>query len=157
MHVDITGRMLANEAIKSSEREQRLLAHQLETERSRLLEAQAVAKVGSWETDLETLDVIWSAETFRIFEITPEQFQPTHDRFLELVHPDDRGIVYAAFVNSIGQKGAFAIEHRILLADGRVKFIEERWRIFYDEEGRALRAVGTCQDIIHHGQGQRLW
>ena len=50
------------------EAQQRLLAQQLEGERARLVAAQRVAKVGSWETNLATLEVIWSDETHRIFE-----------------------------------------------------------------------------------------
>ena len=122
------------------------LVRQLESERTSLLDAQAVAAVGSWETDLRTLDVVWSAETRRIFGIGAA-FQPTHQRFLDLIHPDDRSAVDAAFKGSVGQTGPHAIEHRILLAEGRVKYIQERWRTFSDAAGQPLRAVGTSQDI----------
>ena len=123
-----------------------MLVRQLEAERASLIDAQAVAAVGSWETDLRTLELIWSAETHRIFE-TGDAFQPTHRHFLELVHPDDRSAVDAAFKRSIGDTGACAMEHRILLPDGRVKYVQERWRTFSDAAGQPLRAVGTSQDI----------
>ena len=123
-----------------------MLVRQLEAERASLIDAQAVAAVGSWETDLRTLGLIWSAETHRIFE-TGNAFQPTHRHFLELVHPDDRSAVDAAFKRSIGDTGACAMEHRILLPDGRVKYVQERWRTFSDAAGQPLRAVGTSQDI----------
>ena len=103
--------------------------------------------VGSWETDLSSLEVIWSAETYRIFETNASTFHPTHDAFLDLTHPDDRAAVNDGFVQSIGLPGPQAIEHRVLMPDGRVKFVEERWRSFSDEAGRPVRAVGTCQDI----------
>lgn len=123
------------------------LARQLETDSARLVAAQAVAKVGSWETDLSTFAVIWSNETHRIFETSPDTFQPTHAAFLELVHPDDRVAVDGAFVRSIGEPGAQAIEHRLLMPDGRIKFVEERWQTCLDDQGRPARATGTCQDI----------
>jgi PAS domain S-box-containing protein len=123
------------------------LARQLETDSARLVAAQAVAKVGSWETDLSTFAVIWSNETHRIFETSPDTFQPTHAAFLEFIHPDDRVAVDGAFVRSIGQPGAQAIEHRLLMPDGRIKFVEERWQTYSDGQGRGLRATGTCQDI----------
>lgn len=144
---DITERRLAEDAIRASERQQHQLSEQLEAERCRLVEAQAVAKVGSWETDLSDLKVTWSAETHRIFETDPNRFTPTHPAFLEFVHPEDRESVDAAFAASLDQDSMNAIEHRILLPDGRTKAIEERWRIIHDKAGRPVRAAGTCQDI----------
>ena len=124
---------------------QRALAAELETERARLIAAQSVASIGSWETDLATLATHWSAETHHIFE-TPEHFRPTHAAFLELVHPDDRAAVDEAFARSLADNAPGAIEHRLLLSDGRIKFVEERWRVVCDEQGTPLRAIGTCHD-----------
>jgi PAS domain S-box-containing protein len=135
------------QALRQSEREQRMLVQSLETQRARLVEAQAVAKVGSWETDLATMAVNWSAETHRIFETDPAAWAPTHAGFLAAVHPEDRAAVDRAFQQSLFANDAQAIEHRLLLSDGRVKFVEERWQVFSDPAGRPLRAVGTCQEI----------
>jgi len=144
---DITEQTRANEAIRQSEREQRLLAQQLEGERARLAAAQRVAKVGSWETALATPEVTWSDETHRIFETDPATFQPTHPRFLEHVHPDDRAAVDAAFVKSRDVREPCSIEHRILLPEGRTKFVEQRWQTLFDAKGQPVRALGTCHDI----------
>jgi PAS domain S-box-containing protein len=127
--------------------ELRQLIRELEAERARLVDAQAVAKVGSWETELSTFTTIWSAETHRIFETDPATFRPTHDAFLERLPPGERTAVDEAFVRSIDLPGLQTIEHRLLMPDGRVKFVEERWRSFSDETGRPARAVGTTQDI----------
>ena len=123
------------------------LVRQLETDSARLIAAQAVARVGSWETDLSTFAAIWSDETHRIFETSPGAFRPTHAAFLELVHPDDRAAVDAAFVRSLGQPGAQSIEHRLLMPDGRIKFVEERSQTFSDDQSRSVRATGACQDV----------
>jgi PAS domain S-box-containing protein len=130
------------------------LAAQLDAERNRLIQAQAVAKVGSWETDLLTMDVGWSLEMHRIFSTDPASFQPTHKSFLSLVHPDDRAKVDEAFRQSIRQRGFQLIEHRLLLSDGRIGFVEERWQVIFDEKRRPLRAVGTCQDITERKLAQ---
>lgn len=147
MHVNITERKLAVDALRKSEQEQRQLAEQLNTQRRRLLEAQAVAKMGSWETDLHNLEVNWSGETYRIFGTSPKHFQPTHSEFLKLVHPEDREAVEEAFVRSFRSTTTNSIEHRLLLAGGIVKHVEERWHIFRDEFGNPIRAVGTCRDV----------
>jgi len=61
--VDIEDRKRAEEALRSTESEQRHIAAQLERERGRLVEAQEVAKMGSWEAELPSLNVIWSEQT----------------------------------------------------------------------------------------------
>ncbi len=144
---DISDRKAAEQALGALEQEQRRLAELAETERARLAEAQSVARIGSWETRFPELAVDWSAETFRIFGIHPGSFQPTHERFLDFVHPDDREAVHSAFTASIGTPSPQMIQHRIVLADGSIKFVEERWRTFLDNKGEPVRAVGTCQDI----------
>ncbi|MGC2561179.1 MAG: PAS domain S-box protein, partial [Terriglobales bacterium] len=144
---DITERKQAEEALRTSGREQHEIAVQLETERARLIEAQAVAKVGSWETDLSSLDITWSEQTHRIFETDPTHFRPRRPDFVERVHPEDRAKVDAAFDGSLEKDAPSTVEYRIVMADGRVKVLEEHWKIFHDAHGRAARVMGTCQDI----------
>jgi PAS domain S-box-containing protein len=151
-NTDIEDRKRAEEALKSSEREQRLIAAQLERERARLVEAQKVAKIGSWETDLQSLNVIWSEQTHRIFETNPSLFHPTRARFLEFVRPEDRAKVDAAFAESLDKRTPSSVEYRIVMPDGRVKILEERWRVFHDEEGKPVRLAGTCRDITERVQ-----
>ena len=66
---------------------------------ARFAEAQALAKVIYWETDLLGLKVMWSAETYRIFEVDPG-FNTSHPDFLDFVHPEDKEKVAAASINS---------------------------------------------------------
>jgi len=139
--------MQAERALRQSEREQRDLARSLEAERARLAEAQAVAKVGSRQTDPASGQVDCSEQTHRIFETDPAVLEPTHTFFLERVHPEDRTKVSDAFVRSLKQPGSHVIEHRLMLPDGRIKHVEERWRTCLSEEGVIQTAVGTCQDI----------
>jgi PAS domain S-box-containing protein len=75
-NIDIEDRKRTEEALRSSEREQRHIAAQLERERVRLVEAQEVAKMGSWELELQTSNVIWSEQTHHIFETDPSSFHP---------------------------------------------------------------------------------
>jgi diguanylate cyclase (GGDEF)-like protein/PAS domain S-box-containing protein len=145
---DVTESKRAQEALQRSEGEQRELVQLLKAERSRLVAAQQVAKVGSWETDLTTMAVIWSEETYRIFETDAAHFHPTHPDFLAKVHPEDRAAVDQAFIQSLQQHSACEIEHRLLLPSGRIKFVEEHWQILFDEQGKPARVIGTCQDII---------
>lgn len=113
----------------------------------RFIEAQEAAKVGSWETDLSNLHVIWSDETYDIFDLDKQAFSPTHNSFLEIVHPEDREKVDLAFKSSFNSKAYNTVEHRILTTKGNLKYVEERWKVSYNAANEPVRVFGTCQDI----------
>ena len=144
---DITESKLAQQTLQKAEREQRQLAEQLDAERSRLVVAQMVAKIGSWEIGVAKKQVIWSAETHRIFETDPDVFNPTYEDILSRLHPEDRQRVDDTLSGSFTGSPVRAIEHRLLLPGGRVKFVEERWTVHLDAQGQPVSAAGTCQDI----------
>jgi PAS domain S-box-containing protein len=151
---DITERKRVEEALRTTERRQRKIAKRLEAERARLIDAQAVAKVGSWETELPSLEVTWSEQTHRIFETDPSHFHPRRSDFVELIHPDDRAKVDAAFQASLDKRAPSNVEYRIVMGDGRVKVLEEQWRVFHDEQGRPIRLVGTCRDVTERKRAE---
>ncbi len=114
---------------------------------ARLTAAQAVANIGSWETDLASLRVIWSDETYRIFEVDKEGFNSTHSGFLAFVHPEDRVELGVALRAAHDTPSSNRFQHRIVTPSGVVKNVEERWSLVHDNLGHPVRAVGTCQDI----------
>lgn len=147
---NITGLWGAAQDITERKKPEQELAKakaKVEASEARLLEAQRATKVGSWETDLSNLKVIWSNETYNIFDIHPETFQASHQAFLEFVHPEEKSKVNEAFVRSFDTVDYNTVEHRIITAEGNIKFVEERWKIVFDELGTPVKAVGTCQDI----------
>jgi len=89
-----------------------------------------VAGVGSWENDLATSELTWSEQTYSIFEIDPSGVRLTRPKFAEFIHPEDLAKVDAAFVASLYEGSPCMVEYRIVIPDGRIKFIDERWEIF---------------------------
>lgn len=108
---------------------------------------QRLAQIGSWDLDLTTRELRWSAEVFRLFEIDPFQFGASYDAFLALIHPQDREAVDRAYQGSLESRTPYSVEHRLLFPDGRIKYVRERGETFYGEAGHPLRTVGTVQDI----------
>ncbi len=155
---DIHDLKMAEEKLVDSEQKYRLLALQLQLQQIHLTNAQAVAKVGSWETELATLSIIWSDETYRIFGTDRESFKPTHKKFLEYVHPLDRDKVDKAFTDSLRASipSNNVIEHRIVTLSGEVKVVEERWKLTYDEKGEPLLVIGSCQDVTERKRAEEL-
>ena len=112
-----------------------------------LNEAQRLAKIGHWELDLVSNQLIWSDEVYIITQQEKGIFQPSYERFLGLVHPDDRAHLDEAFKSAIENKKQYFISHRLLTPEGAILHIEERAEIYFDENGRAINALGTIQDI----------
>lgn len=118
----------------------------LESE-SRLKEAEAIAKLGHWELNLQQDRLCWSDQIFDIFEIDRSRFCGTYENFLDLVHPEDRGRVDRAFRSALSDRSTYSIDHRILLASGRVKYVHNQCKTFYDDGGEPLRSLGIVLDL----------
>ncbi|MDP3464766.1 MAG: PAS domain S-box protein [Sulfuricurvum sp.] len=112
-----------------------------------LNEAQNLAKVGSWSLDLTQNYLEWSDEIYRIFEIDPIKFNPSYEGFLNAIHPEDVEIVQEAFSQSVQNQTPYSITHRLLMSDGRVKYVVENGITTYSDEGTSLFSHGTVQDI----------
>ena len=121
---------------------------------AQLKQAQRLAQLGSWEQDLTTQKIIWSDEIYRIFETEPSTFSPSYEAFLNLVHPQDRERVNHAYSETVQNRAPYNIEHRLLLADGRIKHVIERGEILYDSRNRPIRTIGTVQDISDRKQAE---
>ncbi|RYF90940.1 MAG: PAS domain S-box protein, partial [Chitinophagaceae bacterium] len=109
--------------------------------------AQSLAKIGSWETEVQHFDLKWSEETAHIFELIPEESGISYQQFLNLVYKEDRSRVHNAFKRSLLKDGHCYVEHRLRTASGMFKVIEQRWQIIRDDKGLAVKVHGTCQDI----------
>jgi|GEM_PF-1707269 len=120
---------------------------ELEKRTGDLKEAQSFAQLGRWELDICKNLLTWSDTIYEIFEIDREKFGTSYDAFLDAIHPDDREAVNEACISSLETKQNYEIEHRLLMKDGRIKWVVESCRTDYDETGVAIRSVGIVQDI----------
>ena len=117
----------------------------------RLEEAQRIAHVGYWERDLDSGYTTVSAEACRIFGLQLDEGQTSltqqHERFRELVHPEDRP--RTAQAAAIAQNGGprYDVEYRLVRPDGDVRIVHSRGEVTRDESGRPRRLFGMMQDI----------
>ncbi len=112
-----------------------------------LAEAQRLAHIGNWTLDLATNKLYWSDEIYRIFELDKDKFGASYGAFLNAIHPEDRDAVHKAYTDSLENRSTYNITHRLLLKDGKIKYVTEFCETFYGGDGRALRSVGTVQDV----------
>jgi PAS domain S-box-containing protein len=127
--------------------ERKQLEEALQASKLHLKTAQHIACIGSWSLDLISGKLIWSDEIFRIFEIDPNQFSATYEAFLDAIYPEDRDAVDRAYTESLTNHTPYEIIHRLIMPDGRVKWVQERCTSEFDEAGKAKRSTGTVQDI----------
>lgn len=147
--LNVTNEQLQEEIIERTLIESNLLAsnNMLEHSQALLNEAQRLGKLGSWELDLVSGELHWSDEIFQIFELDPAQFAPSYENFLKVIHPDDRDRVNQAYTQSLKDYQAYDVLHRLLIADGRIKWVREHCTSYFDTAGKPLRSVGAVQDI----------
>ncbi|MDP3878643.1 MAG: ATP-binding protein [Methylobacter sp.] len=112
-----------------------------------LNDAQYIAQVGSWELDLINGVLIWTDEIYHLFELDKEQFGASYEAFLKAIHPDDRDAVNDAYRRSLQTQQAYEITHRLLMPDGRIKYVTERGVSYFNAAGEPIRSVGTVQDV----------
>ena len=121
----------------------------LQATHNRLLEAQELALLGNWEWEMETDRTTWSDELFRIFGLEPGSFTPSFDSVQSMVLEEDRQIRDEALDRAINHNERFDIEYRIRRPDGRVRYVHGRGQTIRDGNGRAVKMIGTVQDISH--------
>jgi PAS domain S-box-containing protein len=148
---------------KRAEVERAALARNLEESNAKLEEAQRVAHVGHWEWDLETSEVIWSDETYRIFGLKPRERPMDLAAVRELVHPDDRESLYGGVDVDLAVGVNPVAEFRIVRPNGEVRTLHaitsKRWTSPPDaSQGepleRASKLFGTVQDVTENKRAE---
>jgi PAS domain S-box-containing protein len=119
-----------------------------------LAQAQQVAHIGSWEFDLITYEVNWSDELLRIYKIEEAQWVPSYEKFLQLVHPEDRESLKTLIEEAIAQGLPYERKHRMLFPDGSIKFISSKGQPIFNAEGELIKLIGTAHDITEYHQAE---
>ena len=102
--------------------EHELLTQELRRREAYLTEAQRLSHTGSFGWRPDTGEIVWSDETYRIFECDPAE-KPTVSLLLQRTHPQDRALVQQVIENVSKSGTDFEHEYRLLLPDGRVKHV----------------------------------
>ena len=117
-----------------------------------LEEAQRIAQMGSWELEVATRQSTWTQQMFRLVGWHPDQPAPTLQEILEITYPDDRQDLERAVAEAMTQGQAYELEHRIIRADGELRYFISRGEPVLDPQGQVIRLVGTATDITERKQ-----
>ena len=119
----------------------------LNQQRRHLVNAQALAHLGSWEWDIANQTILWSDELYRIFGHEPGSLTPTYDTFLAALLPDDHDLVLAAINDALRGTAPFDIEYRIVCPNSDVHVVHARGEVHRGTTGHPLSMAGTVLDI----------
>src|ERR1700676_289761 len=111
-----------------------------------LKEAQRVSHTGSFGWRPSTGEIIWSEETFRIFEFDMA-IQPTVELVLRRTHPEDRPFLQETLDQAARDRKAFDFEHRLMTPNGAVKYVRVVSHPSTDDESGNFEFVGAVSDI----------
>lgn len=111
--------------------------------------AQAIAKLGSWQFDLQHPERanIWSKEMFVLFNREPAQGAPREEQFMEMVHPDDRAGILAAEQWAIESGEVASVDYRFIGEGQDTLYFRGNLKAIKDEHGNVRFMSGTALDI----------
>jgi PAS domain S-box-containing protein len=130
---DISERVQAEQALRQSER---ILAN-----------AQRMTQLGSWEWDLDSGNMEWTEEVYKIFNLDSQTFTPHIDTVKNLFHPDYRQIFSEVYDQARSNHGLFDFEAIIFWPDESQRVIISTTEGIYDQQDKLIVITGTVQDI----------
>lgn len=131
--LDVTEREQAEDALRKSQ--------------ASLESAQSIARLGNWDFNLVTGELLWSDELFRIYGLDPAHTVPSPGAFWKYDHPEDAEPVRRAIEQAQTERKPYDVTHRIVRANGAVRWVQEQGEFTYGADGKATRMVGTVHDV----------
>jgi PAS domain S-box-containing protein len=119
-----------------------------------LAEAQRLTRTGSWAYNaLTRKTTYWSDELFRILELDPHE-GPSREKFLRLVHPEDRDRVIKHLERGDHEKTGYIYDYRIVLADGAVRHLQDTGHPVFNDSGNLVEFVGMTFDATERKRAE---
>lgn len=118
-----------------------------------LAEAERLSLTGSSCWRPPSNELIWSKEMFRIFDFDPN-ITPTVDMVRARIHPEDLPHFNHTVECAVRDGQDFAVEPRLLMADGSIKYLQVLTHAFPDEQGNVIEFIGAVKDVTERKQSE---
>jgi PAS domain S-box-containing protein len=119
----------------------------LQQSEASLREAQQVAHLGSWELDVQTRQLTWSAEVFNIFRLDPSQSEPSYEELLHYFPSDEQARFDHLIDRAIHHGEPYTTDFQIIRADGSRGDIFAKAQLVQDASKKVTRLFGIAMDI----------
>ncbi|MGZ4999931.1 MAG: hybrid sensor histidine kinase/response regulator, partial [Methylomonas sp.] len=136
-----------------TERKRSELAVRQQEERLRL--ALSAARMGSWDWQVSTGEMVWSEMHYRMMGYEPGEVQPSYRAWISRVHPDDVGGIQSNIQRCMTEGLEYSAEFRTLWPDGTIRWMQSRGKFEYDQNKQPLRCYGVMLDITEFKQADK--
>ncbi|MEG4066354.1 PAS domain-containing protein [Microcoleus sp. Pol11C2] len=120
---------------------------QLAISEERLRLAIEASKMGTWDWNVLTGEVVWSEGHELLFGLEKGSFPGTYEAFFACIHPDDQTSIAHAVAFALENKIEYKYEFRVFWPDGSLHWISGRGKFFDDDTGKSVRSIGVVWDI----------
>ncbi|AQQ08359.1 Oxygen sensor histidine kinase NreB [Sedimentisphaera cyanobacteriorum] len=101
-----------------------------------------------FDYDLSRDEITFSSQWYNMLGYKPFSLKETFDKWIDLIHPDDKDSFQKTFIESVNKGKLFNIEYRMLKADGEYRWLLTRGKVVeFDQDDTPSRVLGTCRDI----------
>jgi len=135
---DITERKKAEEALRDSKLKLHL--------------ALELAHMGTWEWDIVSNKIFWSANLEIALGFVPGTLSRGYEDFLQVVHPEDRALVEQELRRALTEGTDYKVEFRAIRADGALFWSANQGQVLYDDAGKPVRMIGVSMNITDSKQ-----
>jgi len=151
---DPAGKLIGSVQVARDITDRKRAEAQLQRSAAELQEAQRVGQIGSWEWDISTDTIVWSAHLYRLFSIEPGVPVPNYVRHLELYAPASSQRLDAAVKNTMLTGAGYELDLELARPDTATKWVHVRGEPRRDASGRIIGLRGTTQDITARKQAE---
>ena len=119
----------------------------LQNATDRLTLALKSAAIGIWEWDITHNSLVWDERTEELYGLKPDEFPEAFNFWVSRVHPSDREFAASEVHLAINGEKDYEPEFRIVLPDGRIRYLKAYGLVQRDNENEPQRLIGINFDI----------
>lgn len=109
----------------------------------RLRQALEEVRVGSWDWNIETGELVWDEAALELYGTSPAEFTGRIENWMRIVHPDDLAPTLGAAQKALRDRTVFEAEYRVRRLDGTYGWTQARARATYNAQGEPVRMIGV--------------
>lgn len=117
---------------------------------------QSLAHIGLWEWNLVSDELRWSRKIYDMLGLSPDTIMPSYDAYTAMVLEADRALLERDLNGAIKEGRAYQNEHRLIRADGGIRYVRALGEVYHDSEGRPTYILGTLLDVTEQ-QEREQW
>jgi PAS domain S-box-containing protein len=159
---DITERKRTEQALYENESrmrlaqqvERKLMEEELRRSEEKLRVALAAAKMGIWDWNVVSGELVWSESCKALFGLSPDT-AVTYKLFLQAIHPEDRDRIDGVVQSALSRGTSYDVEMRVPWPDGTERWVASIGHVFFNPAGQPIRMAGVARDITRRKENER--